>query len=159
MAEGESAKIRYLAEAEAAQTEMTGKADASKVRYLGEAEASRIRNVGESEAYSQKAVGEAKADAYRAQVEAMGGDNIAMLKVVEAIAEGKTEDHPRHPGFRQRNKREPGRHPDPVPDPEGGQGRQATGRKRSSPPSRRAPRRPRKISSDQTFSFIFFSWP
>jgi uncharacterized membrane protein YqiK len=88
MAEGEAAKIKYLAEAEAAQTEMTGKADASKIRYLGEAEASRIRNVGESEAYSQKAIGEAKADAYKAQVEAMGGDNIAMLKVVEAIAEG-----------------------------------------------------------------------
>ena len=60
-----------------------------KVKYLGEAEASKIRNVGESEAYAQKAVGEAKADAYRAQVEAMGGDNIARLKIVEAIAEGK----------------------------------------------------------------------
>ncbi len=100
MAEGESAKIKSLAEAEAAKTEMTGKADATKVRYLGEAEgskirflgeaeASRIRNVGESEAYSQKAVGEGKADAYKAQVEAMGEDNIAKLKIIEAIAEGK----------------------------------------------------------------------
>ena len=82
-------KVRYLGEAEAAKTEMTGKAEASKVKYLGEAEASRIRNVGESEAYSQKAVGEGMADAFRAQVEAMGGDNIARLKIVEAIAEGK----------------------------------------------------------------------
>lgn len=100
LAEGEAAKIKYLAEAdaaktemtgkaEAARTEMTGKADALKVKYLGEAEASKIKNVGESEAYAQKAVGEAKADAYRAQVEAMGGDNIARLKIVEAIAEGK----------------------------------------------------------------------
>jgi uncharacterized membrane protein YqiK len=89
MAEGEASRIKSIAEAEAAQTEMTGKADASKVRYLGEAEASRIRNVGESEAYSQKAVGEGKADAYKAQVEAMGEDNIARLKIIEAIAEGK----------------------------------------------------------------------
>lgn len=100
LAEGEAAKIKFIAEAEAAKTEMTGKADASKVRYLGEAEASKvtylgeaeaskIRNVGESEAYSQKAVGEAKADAYKAQVEAMGEDNIARLKIIEAIAEGK----------------------------------------------------------------------
>ncbi len=88
MAEGEAAKIRSLAEAEAARTQMTAKADAAKVTYLGEADASRIRNVGESEAYSQRAVGEAMADAYRAQVEAMGGDNIARLKMVEAIAEG-----------------------------------------------------------------------
>jgi regulator of protease activity HflC (stomatin/prohibitin superfamily) len=91
MAEGEAARIKFIAEAEAAKTEMTGKADASKVRYLGEAEASRIRNVGESEAYSQRAVGEAKADAYRAQVDAMGGDNIARLKIVEAIADGKVK--------------------------------------------------------------------
>jgi len=111
MAEGEAARIKYIAEAEAAKTEMTaraeaariemtgkaeatktevtGKADALKVTYLGEAEASKIKNVGESEAYAQKAVGEAKADAYRAQVEAMGGDNIARLKIVEAIADGK----------------------------------------------------------------------
>ena len=100
MAEGEAAKIKIIAEAEAAKTEMTGKAeaaktemtgkaDASKVRYLGEAEASRIRNVGESEAYSEKAVGEGKADAFKAQVEAMGEDNIARLKIIEAIAEGK----------------------------------------------------------------------
>jgi len=100
MAEGEAAKIKSLAEAEATKTEMTGKADATKVRYLGEAEgsrirflgeaeASKIRNVGESEAYSQKAVGEGKADAYKAQVEAMGEDNIAKLKIIEAIAEGK----------------------------------------------------------------------
>jgi uncharacterized membrane protein YqiK len=89
MAEGEAARIKSIAEADAARTEMTGKADASKVKYLGEAEASRIRNVGESEAYSQKAVGEAMADAYKAQVEAMGGDNIARLKIVEAIADGK----------------------------------------------------------------------
>lgn len=88
MAEGESAKIKSIAEAEAARTQMIAKADAAKVTYLGEAEASRIRNVGESEAYSQKAVGEAMADAYRAQVEAMGGDNIARLKMVEAIAQG-----------------------------------------------------------------------
>ena len=89
MAEGEASRIKSIAEAEAAKTEMTGKADASKVRYLGEAEASRIRNVGESEAYSQKAVGEGKADAYKAQVDAMGEDNIARLKIIEAIAEGK----------------------------------------------------------------------
>jgi uncharacterized membrane protein YqiK len=89
MAKGEAARIASIAEAEAAQTEMTGKADASKVRYLGEAEASRIRNVGESEAYSQKAVGEGNADAYKAQVDAMGEDNIARLKIIEAIAEGK----------------------------------------------------------------------
>ncbi|OPY30855.1 MAG: SPFH domain / Band 7 family protein [Methanomassiliicoccales archaeon PtaU1.Bin124] len=100
MAEGEAARIKYLAEAEAAKTEMTGRAEASrtemigkadslKVKYMGEAEASKIKNVGESEAYAQKAVGEAKADAYKAQVEAMGGDNIARLKMVEAIAEGK----------------------------------------------------------------------
>jgi uncharacterized membrane protein YqiK len=100
MAEGEAAKIKSIAEAEASRIEMTGKAEAAKVTYmgqaeaskvkaLGEADASRIRNVGESEAYSQKAVGEGKADAYRAQVEAMGGDNIARLKIVEAIAEGK----------------------------------------------------------------------
>lgn len=100
MAEGEAARIKYLAEADAAKTEMTGKAEASrtemigkadalKVKYMGEAEASKIKNVGESEAYAQKAVGEAKADAYKAQVEAMGGDNIARLKIVEAIADGK----------------------------------------------------------------------
>ena len=88
MAEGEAAKIKFIAEADAARTQMTAKADAAKVRFLGEAEASKIRNVGESEAYSQKAIGEAKADAYKAQVEAMGGDNIARLKMVEAIAEG-----------------------------------------------------------------------
>jgi regulator of protease activity HflC (stomatin/prohibitin superfamily) len=88
MAEGESAKIKSIAEAEAAKTQMIARADAAKVKYLGEAEASRIKNVGESEAYSQKAVGEAMADAYRAQVEAMGGDNIARLKMVEAIAQG-----------------------------------------------------------------------
>ncbi|MDW5562909.1 MAG: SPFH domain-containing protein [Methanomassiliicoccus sp.] len=88
MAEGEAARIKFIAEADAAKTQMTAKADAAKVKFLGEADASRIRNVGESEAYSQRAIGEAKADAYRAQVEAMGGDNIARLKMIEAIAEG-----------------------------------------------------------------------
>jgi hypothetical protein len=56
---------------------------------MGEADASKIRNIGESEAYAQKAVGEGMADAFKAQVDAMGADNIAKLKIIEAIANGK----------------------------------------------------------------------
>ncbi|WP_081579850.1 SPFH domain-containing protein [Methanomassiliicoccus luminyensis] len=102
MAEGEAAKIKSIAEAEAAKIEMTGKADGAKIKYIGEAdamkvkymgdaEASRIKAVGQAEAYSEKSVGEGLADAFKAQVEAMGGDNIARLKIVEAIAAGKVQ--------------------------------------------------------------------
>lgn len=81
-----------LKEAESAVNKAEG--EAKTVKLAAQAEAERIKLTGEAEAKKILAIGEATAEAYRKQVEAMGPENFAALKVIEQIANGQIKITP-----------------------------------------------------------------
>jgi uncharacterized membrane protein YqiK len=77
-AEGKATALKLNAQAEAESTKMKATADAERITVTGKAEASKI-----------EAIGKSTAEAYKLQVEAMGEDNFAKLKVTESIGINK----------------------------------------------------------------------
>ena len=77
-AEGKATALKLNAQAEAESTKMKATAEAERITVTGKAEASKIESIGKS-----------TAEAYKLQVEAMGEDNFAKLKVTEAIGMNK----------------------------------------------------------------------
>lgn len=84
-ASGEAQSIKIQAEADAERVKMIAGADAEKVRLMGNAEAERTRVTGEAEASKILAVGKSNAESYELQVQAMGGEEFARLKIMEII--------------------------------------------------------------------------
>jgi uncharacterized membrane protein YqiK len=84
-ASGEAQGIKIQAGAEAEKVKMLAGADAEKVRMMGNAEAERTRVTGEAEATKILAIGKSNAESYELQVEAMGGEQFARLKIMEVI--------------------------------------------------------------------------
>lgn len=74
--EGNAKSVRINAEAEADATKLKASAEAFMTEQTGKAEATKI-----------EAIGNATAEAYKKQVEAMGAENFASLKITEAIGE------------------------------------------------------------------------
>ena len=72
--EGEAKAMELKAGAQAKAKKLMAEADASQIKLTGEAEASKIEKIGR-----------ATAEAYQLQVQAMGNDNFAKLKVTEEI--------------------------------------------------------------------------
>ena len=77
-AEGKATALKLNAQAEAESTKMKATAEAERISVTGKAEASKI-----------EAIGKSTAEAYKLQVEAMGEDNFAKLKVTESIGINK----------------------------------------------------------------------
>ena len=77
-AEGKATALKLNAQAEAESTKMKATAEAERITVTGKAEASKI-----------EAIGKSTAEAYKLQVEAMGEDNFAKLKVTESIGINK----------------------------------------------------------------------
>ncbi|MCC6460659.1 MAG: flotillin family protein [Saprospiraceae bacterium] len=73
-ASGEAQGIKIQAEAESTRVRMMATADAERIRATGDAEATKILAIGKS-----------NAESYQLQVEAMGGDQFARLKIMEVI--------------------------------------------------------------------------
>lgn len=84
-ASGEAQGIKIQAEAEAEKVKMLAGADAEKVRMMGNADAERTRVTGEAEATKILAIGKSNAESYELQVQAMGGESFARLKIMEVI--------------------------------------------------------------------------
>ena len=84
-ATGEAQGIKIQAEADAEKVKLLAGADAEKVRMMGNAEAGRTRATGEAEATKILAIGKSNAESYELQVQAMGGDQFARLKIMEII--------------------------------------------------------------------------
>lgn len=84
-ANGEAQGIKIQAEAEAEKVKLLAGADAEKVRMMGNAEAARTQVTGEAEATKILAIGKSNAESYELQVQAMGGDQFARLKIMEVI--------------------------------------------------------------------------
>jgi uncharacterized membrane protein YqiK len=72
--EGEAQALKLKAGAQAEAKKLNAEADATQIKLTGDAEASKI-----------EAIGKATAEAYQLQVNAMGNDNFAKLKVTEEI--------------------------------------------------------------------------
>ena len=77
-AEGKATALKLNAQAEAESTKMKATAEAERITVTGKAEASKI-----------EAIGKSTAESYKLQVEAMGEDNFAKLKVTESIGINK----------------------------------------------------------------------
>ena len=84
-ANGEAQGIKIQAEADAAKVKMMASADAERVRMMGNAEAERTQVTGEAEATRILAIGKSNAESYELQVQAMGGEQFARLKIMEII--------------------------------------------------------------------------
>jgi uncharacterized membrane protein YqiK len=84
-ASGEAQSVKIQADAEAERVKLIAGADAEKIRLMGIAEADRTRITGEAEATKVLAIGKSNAEAYELQVEAMGGESFARLKIMEVI--------------------------------------------------------------------------
>lgn len=84
-ANGEAQGIKIQAEAEAEKVKLLAGADAEKVRMMGNADAERTRVTGEAEATKILAIGKSNAESYELQVQAMGGESFARLKIMEVI--------------------------------------------------------------------------
>lgn len=85
-AEAEATKVRANAEAEA--TKAKGAAQAEYTKLNAGADAERIAKTGLAEAEKIMAIGKSTAEAYELQVQAMGGENFAKLKIMEEVAKG-----------------------------------------------------------------------
>jgi uncharacterized membrane protein YqiK len=77
-AEGKATALKLNAQAEAESTKMKATAEAERITVTGKAEASKI-----------EAIGKSTAESYKLQVEAMGENNFAKLKVTESIGINK----------------------------------------------------------------------
>jgi len=77
-AEGKATALKLNAQAEAESTKMKATAEAERITVTGKAEASKI-----------EAIGKSTAESYKLQVDAMGEDNFAKLKVTESIGINK----------------------------------------------------------------------
>lgn len=77
-ATGERDAVKLAAEGKAYQTKQEAEAESDKIKQLGQAEAGKI-----------EAIGKSTANAYKLQVDAMGQENFAKLKIFEEIAAGK----------------------------------------------------------------------
>jgi len=84
-ANGEAQGIKIQAEADAEKVKLLAGADAEKVRMMGNAEAERTKVTGDAEAAKILAIGKSNAESYELQVEAMGGEQFARLKIMEVI--------------------------------------------------------------------------
>lgn len=84
-ANGEAQSVKIQAGAEAERVKLTAAAEAERVRLVGSAEAERTRLTGEAEASKILAIGKSNAESYELQVQAMGSDEFARLKVMEVI--------------------------------------------------------------------------
>jgi uncharacterized membrane protein YqiK len=84
-ATGEAQSIKIQADADAEKVKLIAAADAEKVKLMGNAEAERTRVTGEAEASAILAIGKSNAESYELQVQAMGGDAFAKLKIMEVI--------------------------------------------------------------------------
>ena len=76
------------AEGEAKSVEINANANANAKMVMAKADAEQINLTGSAEANKIEAIGRANAESYRLQVEAMGNDNFAKLKVTEEIGKG-----------------------------------------------------------------------
>jgi uncharacterized membrane protein YqiK len=79
-ATGVATSIKIKASADAEATKVNAAANAEKITKEGNAHAEVVLNTGKS-----------TAEAYKLQVEAMGPDNFAKLKVIESISAGKVK--------------------------------------------------------------------
>ncbi len=84
-ASGEAQSIKIQADADAEKVKLIAGAEAAKVKLMGNAEAERTRVTGEAEASAILAIGKSNAESYELQVQAMGGDAFAKLKIMEVI--------------------------------------------------------------------------
>jgi uncharacterized membrane protein YqiK len=84
-ASGEAQSIKIQADADAEKVKLIAAAEAAKVKLMGNAEAERTRVTGEAEASAILAIGKSNAESYELQVQAMGGDAFAKLKIMEVI--------------------------------------------------------------------------
>ena len=83
------------AEGAAKSIELVAAANSKKLQFEATGEAAKIQQIGDANAKSILAQGLANAESYREQVKAMGSDNFAKLKIINAIAEGKVELMPK----------------------------------------------------------------
>jgi uncharacterized membrane protein YqiK len=83
------------AEGQSKSIELVAKANAQKLKFEAEGESAKIKQIGEAKGSAILAEGIANAESYQKQVEAMGSDNFAKLKIINAIAEGKVELMPK----------------------------------------------------------------
>ena len=88
-ATAEAERLKLIAGAEAEKLKVIANAEAEKIKALAGAEAERINITGLAEANSILAIGRSNAESYRLQVEAMGGDQFARLKIAEIIGREK----------------------------------------------------------------------
>lgn len=88
-ATAEAERLKLIAAAEAEKLKLISNAEAEKIKALAGAEAERINITGLAEANSILAIGRSNAESYRLQVEAMGGEQFARLKIAEIIGREK----------------------------------------------------------------------
>lgn len=79
---------------EAKSVELAADAEAKAVKLKASAKAEEIRLTGDAEATKILAIGKSTAESYKLQVEAMGKDNFAQLKVTENIGKEKIKVMP-----------------------------------------------------------------
>ncbi len=84
-ASGEAQSIKIQADADSERVKLIAGADAEKIRLMGAAEAQRTTVTGEAEASKILAIGKSNAESYELQVQAMGGESFAKLKIMEVI--------------------------------------------------------------------------
>ena len=88
-ATAEAERLKLIAGAEAEKLKVIANAEAEKIKALAGAEAERINITGLAEANAILAIGRSNAESYRLQVEAMGGEQFARLKIAEIIGREK----------------------------------------------------------------------
>lgn len=83
------------AEGSAKAIELNAEANAKRLKFEADGEAEKIKKIGEAKGSAILAEGEANAKSYELQVKAMGADNFAKLKIVNAVADGKIQLMPK----------------------------------------------------------------
>lgn len=84
-ADADAERVKLIAAADAEKVKLIAGADAEKVKLMGKAQAESTRATGEAEAAAILAIGKSNAESYELQVQAMGGDAFAKLKIMEVI--------------------------------------------------------------------------
>jgi uncharacterized membrane protein YqiK len=89
IAQREAEAVVKKSEGQAKALELQSVAQANAKKVTAEADAYQVKINGEAEAGKIEAIGASTAEAYRKQVEAMGANNFAQLKVTQSIGENK----------------------------------------------------------------------